>query len=37
MYLVRPDAYVGFRSQPTDFEALEKHLEAVLLKQTAKV
>jgi hypothetical protein len=23
MYLVRPDAYAGFRSQPTDFEALE--------------
>jgi 2-polyprenyl-6-methoxyphenol hydroxylase-like FAD-dependent oxidoreductase len=37
MYLIRPDTYVGFRSQPTDFEALEKHLEEVLLKQTAKV
>jgi hypothetical protein len=37
MYLVRPDAFIGFRSQPTDFEALESHLQAILFKQTAKV
>lgn len=30
LYLIRPDTFIGFRSQPTDFEALQKHLEPIL-------
>jgi hypothetical protein len=30
-YLVRPDGYVGFRSQPADQLALERHLSRILL------
>jgi 2-polyprenyl-6-methoxyphenol hydroxylase-like FAD-dependent oxidoreductase len=30
LYLVRPDGYVGHRSQPADLASLEKHLESVL-------
>jgi hypothetical protein len=30
LYLVRPDLYVGFRSQPADEAALVKHLEMLL-------
>ena len=26
LYLIRPDLYIGFRSQPASFEALERHL-----------
>lgn len=29
LYLVRPDGYVGFRSQPVDLPALERHLRGV--------
>ena len=29
-YLIRPDFYIGFRSQPARFEPLEKHLQKVL-------
>ena len=37
LYLLRPDGYVGFRSQPTDQAALDKHLSSILLKQKVKV
>jgi 2-polyprenyl-6-methoxyphenol hydroxylase-like FAD-dependent oxidoreductase len=30
LYLVRPDLYVGFRSQPADGDALEAHLAKIL-------
>jgi 2-polyprenyl-6-methoxyphenol hydroxylase-like FAD-dependent oxidoreductase len=30
LYLVRPDGYVGFRSQPASWKALEEHLEMIL-------
>jgi len=29
LYLVRPDGYVGFRSQPIDLPAMEKHLRGL--------
>ncbi len=29
LYLVRPDGYVGFRSQPVDLPALERHLRGL--------
>jgi len=29
LYLIRPDAYVGFRSQPADASALLAHLATV--------
>ncbi|RTL44554.1 MAG: monooxygenase [Candidatus Melainabacteria bacterium] len=28
LYLIRPDGYVGFRSQPIDLEQLQKHLDS---------
>ncbi len=31
LYLVRPDGYVGFRSQPVEAERLEHYLDSVLL------
>lgn len=31
-YLVRPDGYVGFRSNPPDYAALEQHLSKLLSK-----
>ncbi|MGH7298706.1 MAG: FAD-dependent monooxygenase [Polyangiaceae bacterium] len=30
LYLVRPDGYVGFRSQPASWAALEEHLSGIL-------
>lgn len=33
MYLIRPDKYVGFRSQPVVWEALEKYLKGGFLVQ----
>jgi len=30
LYVVRPDLYVGFRSQPADADALVRHLEKLL-------
>ncbi|HEX3346199.1 MAG TPA: FAD-dependent monooxygenase, partial [Polyangiaceae bacterium] len=30
LYLLRPDGYVGFRSQPASWKGLEKHLSRVL-------
>jgi 2-polyprenyl-6-methoxyphenol hydroxylase-like FAD-dependent oxidoreductase len=30
VYLVRPDLYVGFRSQPADGDALDRHLAEIL-------
>jgi len=29
LYLIRPDRYIGFRSQPVDAEALTSHLEKI--------
>jgi hypothetical protein len=29
LYLVRPDGYVGFRSQPVDLPALERYLRGL--------
>jgi 2-polyprenyl-6-methoxyphenol hydroxylase-like FAD-dependent oxidoreductase len=31
LYLVRPDLYIGFRSQPADADALDAHLASILL------
>ena len=31
LYAIRPDGYVGFRSQPADLTALERGLERVLI------
>lgn len=31
LYLLRPDGYVGFRSQPASWKALEEHLSMLLL------
>jgi hypothetical protein len=31
LYLVRPDGYVGFRSQPASWKALEQHLATILV------
>ena len=36
-YLVRPDFYIGFRSQPAKLEPLEKHLQKVLGKSPRAV
>jgi 2-polyprenyl-6-methoxyphenol hydroxylase-like FAD-dependent oxidoreductase len=40
LYLVRPDGYIGFRSQPVEFEALRKYFTDVfgmqVLVETAK-
>lgn len=36
-YLVRPDWYIGFRSQPAKFAPLEAHLQKVLGKAPAAV
>jgi hypothetical protein len=30
LYLLRPDGYVGFRSQPASWNALEEHLSQIL-------
>jgi hypothetical protein len=30
LYLLRPDGYVGFRSQPASWKALEEHLSQIL-------
>jgi 2-polyprenyl-6-methoxyphenol hydroxylase-like FAD-dependent oxidoreductase len=30
LYLIRPDGYVGFRSQPASWSALEEHLASIL-------
>jgi 2-polyprenyl-6-methoxyphenol hydroxylase-like FAD-dependent oxidoreductase len=30
LYLIRPDGYVGFRSQPATWKALEEHLSLIL-------
>jgi 2-polyprenyl-6-methoxyphenol hydroxylase-like FAD-dependent oxidoreductase len=35
LYVVRPDGYVGFRSQPADQAALERSLARVLLSRTS--
>jgi hypothetical protein len=32
LYLVRPDAYVGFRSQPADKESLRRYLKEILTR-----
>jgi len=32
LYLIRPDGYIGFRSQPASFAELEKYLLAILKK-----
>jgi len=31
LYLIRPDGYVGFRSQPATWKALEEHLSLILV------
>ena len=31
LYLLRPDGYVGFRSQPATWDVLSAHLERILL------
>jgi 2-polyprenyl-6-methoxyphenol hydroxylase-like FAD-dependent oxidoreductase len=31
LYLIRPDGYVGFRSQPASWQALEAHLQGILV------
>lgn len=31
LYLIRPDGYVGYRSQPVDFDWLEEYVESKLL------
>jgi 2-polyprenyl-6-methoxyphenol hydroxylase-like FAD-dependent oxidoreductase len=31
LYLIRPDLYVGFRSQPADGDALDAHLASILV------
>jgi 2-polyprenyl-6-methoxyphenol hydroxylase-like FAD-dependent oxidoreductase len=31
LYLIRPDGYVGFRSQPATWKALEEHLSMILV------
>jgi hypothetical protein len=36
LYLIRPDGYIGFRSQPVDFQYLQEFLERVVgVKATA--
>ena len=37
LYLVRPDGYVGFRSQPASWKALEEHLSTLLLERPGQV
>lgn len=37
LYLIRPDGYIGFRSQPAKLEPLEQHLSIVLGKTPAPV
>lgn len=37
LYLVRPDGYIGFRSQPAKLEPLEQHLSKLLGKTPAPV
>lgn len=32
LYLIRPDGYIGFRSQPADLDALIKYLAGIFLK-----
>jgi 2-polyprenyl-6-methoxyphenol hydroxylase-like FAD-dependent oxidoreductase len=36
LYLIRPDGYVGFRSQPAEFEPLVKHLSKILLPERVR-
>ena len=31
LYLVRPDGYVGFRSQPAEWKPLEEHIASLLV------
>jgi hypothetical protein len=31
LYLIRPDGYVGFRSQPAELANLQAHLESYLI------
>lgn len=30
LYLIRPDGYIGFRSQPADWEKLQEHMDVLL-------
>ncbi len=36
LYLIRPDGYVGFRSQPIEIERLQKHLDKIFSLRPAK-
>jgi 2-polyprenyl-6-methoxyphenol hydroxylase-like FAD-dependent oxidoreductase len=37
LYLIRPDGYIGFRSQPASFEKLDHYIQTQLLASPAKV